>query len=370
MNEHHSISAPPSVQRNITSPSKPHRRRAAFLAALMIGTMALVSVPAIGGGVVDTILNVVNRIESKVNQIRSNVGTTASQVSNLPQTVQKRMGLSFDGEMTAKLRQPIDDLRTTLDQTNMQLEAFGDGSPGTECFSFRGDLTALVEGTGNLTDALLGIVAVSKPRIGRLRNDTRDLVDIIEAMPCPVLMPMSIAFSEGTPLGTVATAFLDTVAAVDAVASLYERAPGRGDALACDTIVDDQSRYTGAAITLASAALLFKTISAIVDSDDMIGGGQLSASVNISDAAVGLWGFANVSLSPPKWRRRIANAFDTAFELSLAASTFTSNRVRHCVLKVNQQGLMAQQQDIMREICTVTRFRSEACRALPAGIAQ
>lgn len=371
MNSHESVSLPPS-QRHLAQPvSNKRRTRAALMAALMIGTVMLVSYPAIGGGVVDTILSVVNRIETRVNQIRSTVNGTASRVNDLPQTVQDRLGISLDGDIRERVQGTFSDMRAALDATSMQLEAFGDGSPGTGCFAFRADLINLSEGTGNLTDAMLRIVSISEPRTGRLHGDTRALTDLIAALPCPVLLPMSIAFSEGTPIGTIASTFLETIAAVDTVAELYERVPGRGDALACGTIVADQDRYRNAGITLASAALLFKAVSAIVDSDDMIGVSPISNTAPVGqEAEVGVWGWASITLQPPKWRLRLARTFDTAFELSLATANYAFNRVRHCVLKVRQDELYAQQQDILREICTVTRFRSDACRKLPPGVSR
>ncbi len=351
-------------------PSLPSRnslapRAVAACGVFLLGCLLTMSYPAFAGGVVDQILSIVQTINNKVTTIRTTTNATAAQLADLPQTVQDQLGVSLDPDVRDLALSAVTDIRTAINEQNAYLQNFGDGSPGTECYIFRQDLIALLEGAGSLADAMLAIGTVSNTRLPAGHGNTRDLVTVIENLPCPVLSTMSRPFAPDTPLGVLTSNFDQARSAVDVILPLYE------EATSCSVILPNADQYRTAYRTLGVAAILFKIIGAIVDKDNMTGTAPISDAVEMSDKFLGIHGYAHITLKPPKYRRKIANMFSVLGDVSLAASGYAARRLRHCEIVTNQQeivanqeALLAQQQDLMLEICKVTGPNSDACRDL------
>ncbi|MCG8587687.1 MAG: hypothetical protein MJE66_00160 [Proteobacteria bacterium] len=340
--------------------TKPRR---ADTGAWILGLVLLVASAGPAGAQLAEIRNIVNRVENKVDsvqtrtsQIRTTANDIASNVDDLPNLIQDRLGIALDPDMKDKVLEVFLEAREIIDRVQAQqadIAAFGNGSPGTACFDFRNDLQAVLTVQTTVANAVLETSGSAICPDLDVQLDGIALANLVGQIPCVALYPLSISF-DALPLEFVAKILnrLEFEVSTDLLPDILDP---RAE---CTEVTARQDEYLRAARTFRHSHLLLKIAAAAISKDNLTGSVDLSAVTGeIEDSQIGLHGYAELTLSKPKIRNKIAASVGGFSDLLKSIGDAGSKRVETCRQIVGQRNLML-------EICTVTRFRSEACQAL------
>jgi hypothetical protein len=100
-------------------------------------------------------------------------------------------------------------------------------------------------------------------------------------------------------------------------------------------------------------------VGAVVTGDIMAG----LAKTVVTNAQVAVWGWAGgeVKTEPLGAFGQVTAGLGKGV---LATASSVYGKLRHCELLWHQERNFELQQDVLEEVCTLTRFRSETCQAL------
>ena len=327
----------------------------------------------------DTVSDAVNRIENKANAINTktstistsvnNVKTTVSEVKdnvqNIPSLIQTKLGISLDPDIKERLLGGFQDMRTMIDEEKENLLAFGDGSPGTGCYTFKADILGIIGGLGDMTNALLSVAELSE-----IARDLSALEQLINTLPCFALLPASIALKP-IPVSVLAYKLSTSTSALTTVRPLlvdngFSVSPSSltTNSLAvnkCDLIMASPNVFKAAATKLYVDGLAFKMGSAFFHPDKLESGKILIKKPQKGKTVIGIHGYASLTLEPPQTQKRIAAALGLISEVLTGVSEYTTRSIKHCEVVVAQQNILANQQKIMEGLCYASRGTSPAC---------
>jgi hypothetical protein len=130
--------------------------------------------------------------------------------------------------------------------------------------------------------------------------------------------------------------------------------PGLQGGTQCETINENRRR-----LKIAAGFLSVTGVGAVVTGDIMAG----LAKTVVTNAQVAVWGWAGgeVKTHPLGAVGQVTAGLGKGV-LAKAGSVY--GKLRHCELLWHQERNFELQQDVLEEVCTLTRFRSETCQAL------
>jgi hypothetical protein len=337
----------------------------------------------------------VDQIKTKVNSIKKDTGGIQYKLNTLPERVQARMKIDLGGIKQSAM-DAIGEIKGVITEQKDRLDAFGDGSPGDGCYNFR-------ESMKNLMDDLKSITTQLKS-IGRADFNDAELEELAlwDSVPCKLLLGPNIAF-EQTPIEELTEKLGQAADALDILIPMFISGESQGlfnqkNAAQFQIDLQNSSKYelatmedtelihteyckvisrpasraliTGAASTLTSIAVLLEIVAAKIDTETFNGISELrKLTPIISEAEGGVWGFASVSIKREKGAHKIANGLKFVSKVFFAVSDSAASSKRHCINTHNaqvvfdsNQAIMKSNQDLMKEVCTMTRFRSQACK--------
>lgn len=325
---------------------------------------------------VDNINTKVTNIKSQTNLIgpmKSTVGDIQNSLQDLPSTIQATIGVNIDPEMKAEILDVIDSFRTTLDQKASDLESFGDGSPGTGCYDFRNSIKAF---SRDFIDTMFllesfGGSSIPEPPADRIEA----ALALIDVLDCKLLLPAWLGLSSG-PVAGFAQLLTTIPEDLRTVMPLFDTnlipTPFVPNVILNGLIVSGTCTYmdvtnrntrwkfAGAGTGLKVAGISLGVFASYLDKDVYTGGFKIEK-IEIGDKEVGIHGYGSVKLERPKdTRHKIAKGVSALSKIIQTVADYVSNKVDTCIKARNQEV-------ILTEICSLSRFRSEACQELPGS---
>jgi hypothetical protein len=321
----------------------------------------------------DQIKNKLDNVDNKTQDIQSKTSTVFKTVNKLPTYVQSQLGISLDPDAKDKITSVFTDMQIVILEEKDNIENFGNGDYGTGCYDFKNDLLGIGEGLIGTSNQLLTLGGTN---ILPNNLDGSGMALLIEALPCPVLLPVDIAFRQ-VPIAGFASQFEEVSESINTLAPLYFDNEISSAAFhtqstnmvnsnnACSLVDQRKVAYKSAAKTLQIKSLKWKLVAALLDPDEMNGEIQLWANKMTlgSEREVGLHGYGSVTIEHPKKQKRVAAFIKALSEGMAAIAQGTNSYVRHCEQAVKQDMIATKQDLIMKEICSLTRNRSAACQA-------